>query len=192
MIKQYDNESRQDITRLFVSGYIEFSSSVMSEKALYDKYKKKEAIISDPRMKIEMEVLELLEGLGFPMDEIGTYFYKDLIARIVAILVGDLADRPQIEAALEDPYSQLYFDVARNELDIGIKSFKEFVSLAFAKIDITNADPELLDSVIARMEDAVSNNQLPLVIAEHSRSLDLGQSRVRTCATVEDDTVGAN
>lgn len=175
-----DIEQSGTVVRLFANGCAYFSPAVNSESKLYDEYKANRITVVIKEMEERMEVLEFLEKLGFPMDEAGTYYYKDLIVKIIELLEGNIATREQIEEALESEYSQLYFDVARNELDLGIKFFREFVYSAFEKIDIESADPDLLEIVVERMNSAISNNQLALIIAEEFRTLKEQNARVRS------------
>lgn len=72
--------------------------------------------------KIEIETLSFLEKLGYPIDKKGTYFYKELIVKATRMLLEG-HDKNLLLSLLEQPYSQFYFDVARNDHDLGIKSF---------------------------------------------------------------------
>ena len=52
------------------------------DKDKYDKYKKG-AFVSDKKYDYKnMYILSLLESLGFSMDELGTYLYKELILEV--------------------------------------------------------------------------------------------------------------
>ncbi len=154
---------------VFANGFANFSPYIISERNLYANYKSGKGPIVMSETQRHMKVLDLLERLGFPMAEVGTYYYKDLIMKIVTLLEEDLASEEQIVELLEQPYSQLYFDLARNELDVGIKSFNEYVTLAFEGIDIEKADSELLQRVVEKMDSAISNRQLPLILAQEFR-----------------------
>ena len=84
------------------------------------------------REKDEMNVLYLLELLGFPMDETGTFLYKEMIVEASRELKNSgVAEKKMIKSAMANPYSQFYFNIARNNLDIGIKTFHQFVSLSY-------------------------------------------------------------
>lgn len=155
---------------LYVNGYVNFSESVAFEKKQYEDYKERRLTDISDKELTRIQILELLECLGFPMDEVGTFYYKDLICRIIELLNEGLS-REDISVSLETPFSQIYFDVARNELDIGIKYFKEIIDSAFCKIDIDTADAELLAIIVEKMNEAKSNNQLPLVLAVYFQSL---------------------
>jgi len=81
----------------------------------------------------EMNVLEVLEQLGFPMNQTGTYFYKEIIIKTMEELemVETKEDESALKTAMGNSYSQFYFDIARNNLDIGLKSFHSCINLAY-------------------------------------------------------------
>lgn len=81
----------------------------------------------------EMDVLEVLEQLGFPMDKTGTYFYKEIIMKTMEELemVETKEEERDLKTAMGNSYSQFYFDIARNNIDIGLKSFHGCIQLAY-------------------------------------------------------------
>ncbi len=81
----------------------------------------------------EMNVLEVLEQLGFPMDKTGTYLYKEIIMKTMEELemVETKEEERNLKTAMENSYSQFYLDIARNNLDIGLKSFHGYIQLAY-------------------------------------------------------------
>jgi hypothetical protein len=97
----------------------------------------------------EMKALELLENLGFDMDEIGTYLYKDVIAGI-AELISDISENETgkkmqfLIESLQNAYSQFYFNLARNERDIGVKTFHSYIEETHQKRDFSKADSNLV------------------------------------------------
>lgn len=88
--------------------------------------------VSEPEQQ-EMNVLEVLEQLGFPMDKTGTYFYKEIIMKTMEELemVETKEEERDLKTAMENSYSQFYFDIARNNIDIGLKSFHGCIQLAY-------------------------------------------------------------
>lgn len=105
----------------------------------------------------EMETLYLLEELGYPIKKIGTYFYKEMIIKIVQYLenieneVGFNKYNKLLDE-LDNHYSNFYFDVARNELDIGTKTFHEVLKNQISNINHNNANPEKFDEVFGSIE----------------------------------------
>lgn len=86
----------------------------------------------------EIDVLKVLEELGYPMQETGTYFYKDIIIKAKQELQKIYQKDPEAKEAAEanlskemgNKFSQFYFDIARNNLDMGLKTFHSCISLA--------------------------------------------------------------
>lgn len=100
----------------------------------------------------KMEVLDLLEELGYPMEEYGTYLYSEVISSLRNQL-GVIKTRNQVTESKEllmqakNPFSQLYFNLARNERDMGVKKFHRIIERALSKINYENATSETLYKV---------------------------------------------
>ena len=99
-----------------------------------------------------MRKLDLLESLGYPMDEFGTYLYKDVITTIreqlgVVETREDVRRSASILDEAKSAFSQLYFNLARNERDIGVKEYHRILSQSLSKVDYKKASPELLYKV---------------------------------------------
>ena len=121
----------------------------------YSKYKKGEPYYDEnisPELKeeyeIDMKILSLLENLGYPMDELGTFLYKELIHELCREIKGmtkreDMKKCDDLISELGKPFSRIYHLVAREYLEIGIKSFHLNVESALDKIDSSKVD-ELL------------------------------------------------
>lgn len=105
--------------------------------------------------QLKMETLDLLESLGYPMNEFGTYLYKDVIASIRE-QIGQVETREDIKEVTsvlkeaKSPFSQLYFNLARNERDIGVKEYHRILSESLSKVDYEKASPELLYKVYGK------------------------------------------
>ena len=104
-------------------------------------------MVSEPKeTSDEMAILQTLDKLGYPMNENGTYLYKEMIVKVVNDLNKNV-DREELHSNISDNFSQFYVDVARNELDIGIKSFHSEIAKAVSKIDEKNVDIGLKDEI---------------------------------------------
>ena len=102
----------------------------------------------------EFEVLKLLEKLGFSDDEIGTYLYKDVIIKSIGFLEKNNKDKEKYDKLLEElnhQYSQIYFDIARNELEMGITTFHAHINKAFSNVDYKNADLTLIYAIFDKL-----------------------------------------
>lgn len=104
-------------------------------KLSYEAYKKGELKNVTEDCESEMKILNLLEIIGYQLDNIGTYLYKNMIFRIIYYLRGNKVrgeelSVPTLKEQLENPFSQFYVDIARNDLDIGIKTFHATIIMA--------------------------------------------------------------
>ena len=110
------------------------------EKIKYAKYKDGLFDNLDADTLLSMQVLELLEQSGYSLDMVGTYLFRDMIVRVSKRLNGEDTHRKMLEnreliKELSNPYSQFYADLARNDLDMGINLFHEYLEDAQANVD---------------------------------------------------------
>ncbi|HIR48870.1 MAG TPA: hypothetical protein IAB35_02725 [Candidatus Faecimonas gallistercoris] len=82
--------------------------------------------------QLEVDVLNVLEKLGYSMQETGTYFYKDVIVKATKALQNSETNQEYMNLITEmnNNYSQFYFDIARNGYDIGLKTFHKCIELS--------------------------------------------------------------
>lgn len=123
----------------------------------------------------QMEVLSVLERLSFPMNEVGTYFFKDVIMKTIRYLdgtddFGNSIDTSKLLEELKSPYSQFYFDIARNELDVGVKTFHSYIEHALESVQYENADAALLFEIYSNFSKETDYGEHALIIAEHLRN----------------------
>ncbi len=95
-------------------------------------------------------ILRQLEAMGFPMNKVGTYLYKEMIENIMKSLENDAV----IDSSeLNNRYSQFYVDIARNNLDIGIKTFHRLIEASLADIDFDQfKNCSLVDGATLKMD----------------------------------------
>ena len=95
--------------------------------------KYKNSISSYPSDKsLEFETLIILENLGYPINDIGIYYFRDLIVKACLLKKEGMSDT-ELYSLLNDEFSQFYFDVARNENDIGIRNFNSITCSCLEK-----------------------------------------------------------
>jgi len=139
----------------------------------YLEYKKnKLESISDVKKK-EMETLNLLEQLGYSIEIVGTYFYKDMILKIVEYLENietelGFKKHHKLLDEISEHYSNFYFDLARNELDVGIKTFHKVLKSNISDIDHKEANEEVFVDVFGTKEiNNLGYEEKALVIASY-------------------------
>lgn len=153
----------------FYTGFL--MHAVRFDKANYEQYKVGSLENASEDTLLKMEVLSVLEKLTFPMDEAGTYFFKDMIIRTMRYLDkadchGHAIGEEQILRQLQKPYSQFYIDLARNERDIGLKTFHSYIETALRYVDYRKADPETLTEVYSDFSKEASYGEHAFVIAK--------------------------
>ena len=120
----------------------------------------------------DMEVLSILEKLGFPMDKFGTYLYKNMILKVIHHLggtdsFGQQISRNELLCQLKSPFSQFYFDVSRNDLDMGIKTFHSYIENMLEDVNYENADATLLFEIYSNFSEEADYGEHAFIIGEH-------------------------
>lgn len=132
------------------------------EKIKYAKYKDGLFDNLDADTLLSMQVLELLEQSGYSLDMVGTYLFRDMIVRVSKHLNGEDTHRKMLEnreliKELSNPYSQFYADLARNDLDMGINLFHEYLEDAQANVDSQKYDiPESIKRIVHELPDEIN------------------------------------
>lgn len=152
------------------SGFL--NSCAYEDKRDYEKFKSGSLDeLSEDRLE-QMEVLAMLEKLSFPMDSMGTYLYKDMIVKVMRYLdgqddLGHALDEAELLQELKNPYSQFYFDLARNEMDIGLKTFHSHIEYALESVDYGNVDTTLLQDIYSNFSLEADYGEHALIIGKH-------------------------
>lgn len=149
MLRQFTEYSKADQICLIWRGLASVVEESYKCQQEYLTYKEKGNAELSIEKEIEMIILELLEALGYDFGEIGTYLYKEVIIKITNYLSNekdrnDIVFCKNLIVKLQNAYSQFYFDLARNDRDIGTKTFHEYINKAHEKRDIAKIPTELL------------------------------------------------
>lgn len=126
----------------------------------------KESLKCDGNKNLELEVLVLLENLGYPTCNIGIYYYKDLIVKACNLKFDGISDKSLYEL-LNYPYSQFYFDIARNENDIGIKNFNSIVYSCLSKRNKSQSTNKLAFKVMKKLPEENSLGDCVFLISSY-------------------------
>lgn len=142
------------------------------EKQDYAKYKAGSSEEFSEDRLVQMKILSTLEKLSFPMNEVGTYFFKDMVVKAMRYLdgtddFGSPISQSELLKELKSPYSQFYFDLARNELDIGVKTFHSHIEHALESVDYGQADTTLLSEIYSNFSKEADYGEHALIIARH-------------------------
>lgn len=118
------------------------------DKEKYKLYQKGYACnFSEEEIK-NMEVLWVLDKLGYSLDELGTYLYKDVIIKISNRLNSAsnkdiMAEYKKLKSELSNAFSVFYLHAARDDKQIGVKSFHLYIEKAINNINEKAIDKEL-------------------------------------------------
>lgn len=135
--------------------------TVCDDRGMYKRFKDGKLTDVDEKQAIRIKVLSLLETYGFPMDELGTYFYKDIIVKCYDIINSEqdqgYFDRcGMLLEELKNPYSNFYFDLARNDNDIGTTTFHLYIEKAFNLVDESIANPNLPNNIFGKKAESIN------------------------------------
>ena len=129
------------------------ANAAHKDKKAYEAYKRNQEVIEGASIE-ELEILSILDELGYPLGEIGTYLYKALIVNVLNYLRGvpirrEVLSEEELKEQLSNPFSQLFFDIARNDMDLGIKTFHAAISRASANVDSENVNRKLSEEIFS-------------------------------------------
>lgn len=151
-----DNIDEKDLKNVLNgSSYATFCAK--NDRGIYREYKNGDIEkLTEEEIK-EMQALSVLENLGYPMDELGTYLYKEVIVYARDEIDGynrrkeeDKEKAKDLLINLEDAYSNLYHMIAREDLEMGIKSFHICIWRAVQEIDDSKIDRELAEKIFGK------------------------------------------
>ena len=140
--------------------YVCYSANVDHE--LYEKYKAGERDSIDYYQLHDMKALSVLDNLGYPMDKMGTYLFKELILDIESkINLYDLNEPKEIIEDLESDESCIRRNVSVEFLGMSDNIYRRLISNAIAGIDNSRIDSELARNIYGINDE----NEKPEIIA---------------------------
>ena len=166
MIKNLNVFVDEDSSSHLSNGYC-FKNIFDRTEANYNKYKLGMVEDFSDYDCQDMQVLETLERLGFPLNEIGTYFYKNMILKVIYFINQNSTSKAQLLEQMNNPFSQFYIDVARNDLDVGIKTFHSHIEDAFTKVKFSKADTSLLFELSHNSSKNINYGEYAFIIGEY-------------------------
>ena len=165
-LRQFNEDER--ISMLSYSAFYAKSEAKISKKQ-YEKQIENSSMSQD----VDIAIIQCLEKLGFPLDEMGTYLYKDVISNVIDSLVknDDEVQRQQLTEQLNHTYSQFYFDVAKNDNDMGVNTFHAYIQKALSKINPEKKDLELVNRLFSSNEEPIGYGEEAFVIGNFIRNI---------------------
>lgn len=165
--------------------------SAKEEKNLYDSLKKGMPYVLTELQKNEVEILSILEKLGFPMSQLGTYLYKDVIVEVCNIInereITSNNKRRKLIARLNDGYDEIYKQIASEDKEIGCKTFHSYIEGVIKDIDETRTDTSLAEKIYCDKD--ITYGTAAFRIADYylnEYSYDYGRTKVKKLNNMND------
>ena len=171
------------------------------DRERYEKFKAGEEQELLPGDIKSIEILTILEGLGYPLDELGTYLYKEVIAEVCDSLKGVTGKRDDMDRCrdlldcLNNGYSAYYVRIAQDYLEMGVESFHLYIQKAIEKINNEAIDwnlsckifgPDPMDQNYGLQAFQLATYMLGLGVKKQASS-EKHPPRVRKLSTIPDD-----
>lgn len=155
----------------FINSVNFIANTAYKDRKAYENYRRNHEFPDDSSVE-DLEILSILDKLGYPMNEVGTYLYKELILHVLKFLQGnsvrgEILSEEEIKVQLRNPFSQLFLDVARNDMDLGIKTFHAAVIQASTCIDYESNDKKLLKQIFEGNFNFMNYSLNALTIAKY-------------------------
>lgn len=184
---------------VFLNSIDFMASTAHKDKESYEAYKKNHELIGDASVE-ELEIIAILEKLGYPTGEVGTYLYKALIVCVLDYLRGfpvrrEVLSEEELKEQLDNPFSQLFFDIARNDMDLGIKTFHAAITRASANIDVASVDRDIINQIFAGNYEPINYSSNALNIAKYYfelGSFKKSDKKLNRIAKVKNNVVSIN
>ena len=91
-----------------------------------------------PAQRLNVEIINLLKDLGFSLEMQGTYLLADVVMAAYIFLYNAMETGDDynlyysyLQRLMKNPYSQFYFDLARNEHAMGTTTMHNRINSAF-------------------------------------------------------------
>ena len=123
-------------------------SVIKNNKQKYENYRYRNIKMINDKKSIDIKIMELLDKLGFSMEEDGTYLYNELIREVYEKIGHDETDRSfGLIRELKDKYSNFYTSIARDWLEMNPDDFIDSIEDSVSKIDYTVVDEKLFNRI---------------------------------------------
>ena len=180
----------KDFRKLFIKDSEDFflfdnvsNFVVCGDRGMYNRFKDGLLTDIDEKQSIKIKILSLLEAYGFPMDELGTYFYKDIIAKCYDVINSKQDENyfnrcGMLLEELKNPYSNFYFDLARNEHAMGTTTMNNRINSAFLERKKEHINKSVEHEIFGyNQEGDIYDHSLEMAIYLYDRNQIKGKKR---------------
>lgn len=173
MLKDYDEYTSNEQILIMLRDLSSGITSGCETRQEYIDYR--DGILEDlsKGKQLDMDVMDLLYNIGFDLDQIGTYFYKEVVVCAANSLkriaknheyirnraeetkekneeypeYDYRADYTNLSDNLQNPYSELYRYLAREEHWMGCKTFHACIEEAHRNVDLSRTNALVMHKV---------------------------------------------
>lgn len=152
MVKDLKQFSEKEQFEMIVQGVSYAMYVANSDREKYAMFKRCCTANLSKTDKKDVNILYILEHLGYSLDELGTYLYKDVISNVCEFL-KDMAENPDMDkckwmlAQLSDGHSNFYHVLAGEDKEMGMNSFHLYIQQAIDNINEDAIDDELVSRI---------------------------------------------
>lgn len=176
MVKGIENFSDEERLIMMLYGVSYPMMEASQDRNYYEEFKLGQSEqLSEENLR-DMNLLSILEKLGYPLDELGTYLYKDVIAEVYEFLKG-ISKRSDMEkcrnmlSQLNDSYSQFYHNIARGNKEMGINAFHLYIQNAIDKIQEDSINKKLSSKIFGKKTEELTYGTQAFLIASYTSNL---------------------
>lgn len=156
LLKQFNEDERKSLL-LFNILYAKKEAKQMKEQY--------EENIASNKLNKDTIILLYLDKLGFPLEEYGTYLYKEVIVNVIIFLEnGDKEGEQQLLEQLNNMYSQFYLELARHNNGMGVKVFHAYIQRALDRINPEQMAPDLKIDLFKKSESTIGYGEKAFII----------------------------
>lgn len=113
--------------------------------------------IDSNNKELQITILMYLKKLGFNIKEEGTLLFMQTLSMLINEIREASKESPDalqnLYEQVEYPFSQFYFNIARNLHSMGVKSYHNLIRLSIMNINMKMCDNRLWNDIFGRLQD---------------------------------------
>ena len=135
--------------------------------------------------KINIEIIDLLRNLGFSLEMEGTYLLADVVMAAYIFLYNAIENGTDynlyysyLQRLMKNPYSQFYFDLARNEHAMGTTTMHNRINSAYLERKKEHINKNIEHEIFGyNQEGDIYDHSLEMAIYLYDRNQIKGKKR---------------
>ena len=135
--------------------------------------------------EINIEIIDLLRNLGFSLEMEGTYLLADVVMAAYIFLYNAIENGTDynlyysyLQRLMKNPYSQFYFDLARNEHAMGTTTMHNRINSAYLERKKEHINKNIEHEIFGyNQEGDIYDHSLEMAIYLYDRNQIKGKKR---------------